>query len=301
MTTKQRLKTALIVCLTTACTTNQLEEKNVLKISGSDTEFALVESLANSYNTNNELTFEVKGGGTSIGIQEITDNKVDIANCSREINEIENHEAKKVGINLVPAIFAVDAIAIITHPSNTVDSLSTLQLQAIFSGDIINWKELGGPDRRINIHGRNENSGTYSFLLNKFVPNQGFYYKTIQEKNNQDILEAIKKDTFALGYVGAGFLMDVNGKPNSDIWAMYLYTEGEKEACSPYQRAAITQGKYPLVRPLYQYFDGIPEGKIADFLSFELSFEGQNIIQQHGFFAISPALVAENRKNGIIF
>ena len=215
------------------------------------------------------------------------------------MEEIE--EAKANGIDPVPAIIAIDAIALISNPHNKIDSLSTIELQAIFSGDIDNWSQLGGLDRPINFYGRNENSGTYKFLEDRFVRYEGFSYKMKEMKNNHEILEAVKVDTFAIGYVGVGFLMDENGKPNPDIWAMYLYTEGDHGAFSPYETAAVINGDYPLVRPLYQYFNGVPSGKVADFLKFELSHEGQGIIRSHGFFPITSQYESENRQNGINF
>jgi phosphate transport system substrate-binding protein len=273
----------------------------VVRIKGSDTEFMMVQDLAKQHSEITGVEYAVSGEGTSTGINGLIDKSAHVANCSRPIYLEEVDEAKSNGVDPVPAIIAIDAIALISNPKNKVDSLSTIELQAIFSGDIDNWSQVGGLDRPINFYGRNPNSGTYRFLEDRFVRYEGFSYKMHEMESNQDILDAVMTDTFAIGYVGAGFLMDENGKPNPDIWAMYLYAEGDQIAYSPYESSAVINGDYPLVRPLYQYFNGIPEGKIADFLKFELSDEGQEIIRSHGFFPITSEYESENRSNGINF
>ena len=61
------------------------------------------------------------------------------------------------------------------------------------------------------------------------------------------------------------------GRPNNEIWALYLFTEGDSEAYSPYQYQAVINESYPVIRPLYQVFDGVPTGKIEEFLNYELA------------------------------
>ena len=275
--------------------------ENKIIINGSDTEFLLVQELCDAFSENNEFNVEVSGEGTQKGIEAFISGKADIANCSRPFNDLEIERAEQNKISPVQAIIAIDAIAFISHPHNPVDSLSTLELKSILSGEITNWKHFGGPDKKINFYGRNNSSGTYKFLENRFVRDEGFSDEFIELESNQAILEALQIDTFGLGYVGVGFLTDENGKPNSEIWAMYLYTDGDVTAFSPYQQSAIASGDYPLVRPLFQYFNGIPNTILRDFLSFELSFEGQEIVKRHGFFPISSQEEFENNRNGIVF
>lgn len=274
--------------------------QEIVTINGSDTEYLMVQELCDAYSAISDLKFEVSGEGTQKGIEAFISGKADIANCSRPFSDYEIDMAEENKIDPVEVIIAMDAIAFISHPHNPIDSLSTIEIKSILSGEINNWKQLGGPDKKINFYGRNENSGTYKFLENRFVYNEGFSEEFNKLESNQEILEAVQKDTFSLGYVGVGFLTDETGKPNSDIWAMYLYTEGDVEAYSPYEYSAVVSGDYPLVRPLYQYFNGIPTGWLHDFLFFELSFEGQEIVKRHGFFPITSKEEFENRERGIV-
>lgn len=275
--------------------------ENTIRIMGSDTEFKMVEALSQSFSKQNYCTFELSGEGTSTGIQALINGEANIANCSREMTYDEIREAERHGIKPVPAIIALDAIAFISNPYNKVDSLSTIQIKGILSGEINNWKQVGGLDRKIILCGRNENSGTYEFLKDRYVKDSGFASSTKRFSRNQQIVDAVIKDTFAIGYVGAGFIMDAKGKPNSQIWAMYIYTDGESGSYSPYETMAVIRGDYPLVRPLYQYFNGLPAGQIRTFLKFELSKNGQKIIREHGFFPLTSQMEQQNYRNGIVF
>ena len=294
----------IILFMVVGCKEKPVEDMvsdDALYIKGSDTQHKMVEDLAKTYSSRTGVEYDVQGGGSTKGAEAIINGTANIANCSRPMYFTEFEEAEANGKSLVPVIIAIDAVALITNPKNKVDSLSTIELRAILSGEIDNWKELGGDDRTINFYGRDESSGTYSFLENRFVRYEGFSSEMNEMEDNQSILEAVIKDTFAFGYVGAGFLMDEKGRPNPDIWAMYLYTEGDDEAYSPYEITEVIEGNYPLIRPLFQYFDGTPEGKLKDFLQFELSDEGQDIIRQHGFFPITSKYESENEANGITF
>ena len=72
--------------------------------------------------------------------------------------------------------------------------------------------------------GRDKFSGTKEFLKGRFLPNQQFPSSTVEHANNQYIINAVKNDPYGIGYVGAGFLMDKNGRPNNEILGtIYFY------------------------------------------------------------------------------
>ncbi len=281
-----------------SCESSPEEQSASIVIKGSDTEFELVSEFASVFSEQHDIVISVEGKGSSTGIEKLIEGQIDIANSSREMTEDEIEAAKENGVSPVQAIIATDAIAFISHPSVGVDSLSNIQIKRILAGEVTNWKDVGGKNRPIKVYGRNRKSGTFKFIESRFAQDAGFSEKIIQLESNQAIINAVMRDTCAIGYVGAGFLMDENGKPNSDIWAMYLYTEGDK-AYSPYERTAVTNGDYPLIRPLYQYFNGTPQGIIKQFLEFELSEEGQQIIQKHGYFNVNSYYESINKKNGL--
>jgi len=273
-------------------------KRNTIVIKGSDTELPMVKDLANLFRKDNsQITIDISGGGSSVGIEALINNETDIANSSREIKASEIARAKLNGVNPTPIMFSVDALAIITNSKLGIDSLSTEHLMQIFSGEITNWKSVGGPDLPIVIYGRDSLSGTYSYLKDKFI-RAPYSANMKQLHGNAEIVAAVQKDIAGVGYAGAGFLMDENGKPNGSIWAMPIYLKGSR-AYSPYEISAVKKGDYVLTRPLYQYINGKPRTQIFDFIMTELTLRGQELIKTHGYFPINDYQTEINKLNGL--
>lgn len=273
-------------------------KRNTIVIKGSDTELPMVKDLAVLFRKDNsQVTIDISGGGSGIGIEALINNETDIANSSREIKASEIARAKLNGVNPTQIMFSVDALAIITHSKLGVDSLSTEQLMQIFSGEVTNWQSVGGPNLPIVIYGRDSLSGTYAYLKDKFI--RAPYSATMKHLHgNAEIVSAIQKDKAGIGYAGVGFLMDENGKPNGSIWAMPIYIKGSK-AYSPYEISAVKKGDYVLTRPLYQYINGKPRTQIYDFIMTELTLRGQDVIKKHGYFSINDYQTEINKLNGL--
>lgn len=273
-------------------------KRNTIVIKGSDTELPMVKDLSVLFRKeNSQITIDISGGGSSVGIEALINNQTDIANSSREIKASEIARAKLNGVNPTQIMFSVDALAIITHSKLGVDSLSTEQLMQIFSGEITNWQAVGGPNLPIVIYGRDSLSGTYAYLKDKFI--RAPYSANMKHMHgNAEIVTAIQKDKAGIGYAGVGFLMDENGKPNGSIWAMPIYIKGAR-AYSPYEISAVKKGDYILTRPLYQYINGKPRPQIYDFIMNELTLRGQDVIKRHGYFPINDYQTEINKLNGL--
>jgi ABC-type phosphate transport system substrate-binding protein len=102
-----------------------------------------------------------------------------------------------------------------------------------------------------------------------------------------------------LGYVGAGSLYDKNGKPNGTIWSMPIYIN-QQRAISPYESAKVKRGEHILTRPLYQYIINNKNPLVEDFILFELTKIGQDIIMKHGFYPINDYQLHINTLKGIL-
>lgn len=112
---------------------------------------ALAESFMAKY-TGVTVTAEFTGSGA--GIESVTTGNVDIGNSSRALKDAE----KEAGA--VENIVAIDGIAVVVDPANTVVDLTKDQLVAIYTGTVTNWSELGGADEPIVVVGREAGSGT---------------------------------------------------------------------------------------------------------------------------------------------
>lgn len=100
------------------------------------------------------VTVTAEFTGSSAGIEAVTAGSVDIGNSSRALKE----EEKAAGV--VENVVAIDGIAVVVDPANTVKDLTKDQLIAIYTGETKNWSELGGEDAPIVVIGREAGSGT---------------------------------------------------------------------------------------------------------------------------------------------
>ncbi len=276
-----------------ACSTHQAES---IVIRGSDTEVNLVLQLAETFmNRDPDVSIAVTGGGSGTGIAALINKKTDIANSSRAFEESELELAKEREVEVVPIIFAVDALTFIVNDELTVDALSIQEIRDIFTGKIANWSEVGGKDLEISLYGRQGNSGTFTFIQQNIL--KADYSPNMKQMNgSSQIIEGIKNDPAGIGYVGIGYIVNKAGEVMNNVKPLAIKRAGEEQAVSPVITENVTDGSYPIVRPLYQYTDGRPTGKLKDFILFELGEEGQQIISENGYFPITRKHRQHNEK-----
>jgi phosphate transport system substrate-binding protein len=130
--------------------------KERIDIAGSTSVQPLGEELANSYSSMHPyLQINVQGGGSAMGIRSASQKIADIGMSSKELSDTE-----KEGLNIIE--LGKEGIVVGVYKNNTIDDLSIEELKKIFSGEITNWKELGGADEEIHVISREDGSGTRS-------------------------------------------------------------------------------------------------------------------------------------------
>lgn len=264
------------------------DDKASIQIKGSDTEVNLVQRLAEAFmESNPDVSIAVTGGGSGTGIAALINKQTDIANSSRPMKSEEIEQAKSRGVEPVGIAFALDGLAIIVHQSLPVDSLTLEDVAEIFKGESTNWNEVGGPDMAISLYGRQSNSGTYVYFRDNVL--KGDYSLRIRQMNgNAQIVEAVRKDKAAIGYVGIGYVVNEKGEVISGVKALNIARDANSPAVSPLKPEDVKSGLYPLTRPLYQYTDGKPKGRVLEFIQFEKSQEGQELVEKEGFYPVTP-------------
>jgi phosphate transport system substrate-binding protein len=260
----------------------------MIQIKGSDSEVNLVQKLAEEFMAENQqVQIAVTGGGSGVGIAAIIDGTIDIANSSRTMKNEEIEKARANGIDPVPVRFAVDGIAVIVNEKNPVGTLSVEEIGAIYRGEIKNWNEVGGENAKINLFGRQSNSGTYVFFMETVL--KGDYSPEMRNMGgNADIVEAVKSDVTGIGYVAIGYTKE-GDSVRPGIKVLDVSAEKGKPGVTPVELANITSGAYPITRPLYQFVAGQPQGAVRDFILFELSEKGEQIVLEQGFYPLSDA------------
>ena len=188
----------LMACLT-AC--GSKEEKSV-STDGSTSMQKVMLALGEAFMENNSGTnFTYNGTGSGSGIKAVKDGTCDIGLSSRYLKDSEKAEGLK------ETILAIDGIAIIVHPGNAVADLTVEQISAIFTGEIINWSEVGGSDGEIVLIGREENSGTRDGF-ESITDTEGACKYRQELTSNGAVLTAVAENPNAIGYVSLSSVKD---------------------------------------------------------------------------------------------
>lgn len=269
---------------------------DMIQICGSDSEVNLVQRLAEEFmNDNPHVQISVTGGGSGVGISAIINGTADVANSSRVMNDEEIELAKAGEADPVSVRFSVDGVAIITNEKNPVGELTVEQLGAIYRGEIDNWSQVGGEEQNIDLYGRQSNSGTYVFFMESVL--MGDYSPGMRNMSgNADIVEAVSSDANGIGYVAIGYTME-GDSVRKGIKVLNIAKNRSGPAVSPLDLDNITSGTYPITRPLYQFIKGQPEGALKDFIEFEISERGQQIVLEEGFYPLREEDIEANGQN----
>lgn len=138
--------------------------------------------------------------GSSSGIQAVAEGRCDIGLASRDLKEEETED-------LQGTVVAIDGIGIIIHPDNPVTDLTIEQIGMIYSGEITNWKEVGGSDAAIVCIGREAASGTRDGF--EEVTNTKDKCKYSQELTSTgDVVQTVSGNPNAIGYASVASIND---------------------------------------------------------------------------------------------
>lgn len=266
----------LVLCLgLTACggSDNSGEESNEVSgnvsLNGSTSmeKFvnALKEVIVEDYPN---LTLEPQFTGSSAGIEAVLAGTTDIGNSSRALKDEE--KSKGLEENIV----AIDGIAVIVHPSNKVDNVTTDQLKKIYTGEITNWSQLGGDDQAIVVMGREAGSGTRG-AFEEILKIEDMC-KYAQELNETGAVVAkVSQTQGAIGYISLDNIID-------DVKALKL--DGVEAG-----EDTVKDGSYMLQRPFVMATKGkISEQneKVQAVFKFIESEKGQEVLKTVGL--VSP-------------
>lgn len=248
------------------------------KLKGSDTLLPLVQKESESYSKNNKgQNLTVTGGGSGVGISSLIDGTADIAMASRAIKFEEKLKLQEAGKTPVEVIVAYDALAVVVNPANKVTNLTREQLEAIFTGKITNWKEVGGEDLKIVVYSRETSSGTYEFFKTDILKNKNYMASILSMPATGAIIQSVSQTKGAIGYVGLAYL-------NKSVKPIHISYDGTKYIEPSFENAK--NKTYPVVRPLYFYYVKGNEKVVKPFTDYILSADGQVIVKEVGYIPV---------------
>lgn len=238
-----------------------------LQLAGSTTVQPLAEVLAEAFLADNpDVTIEVQGGGSSVGVTSAGENTVDIGMASRNVKDSEFETFADLQVITI----AYDGIAIVTNPDLELSSLSIDQVKAIFAGEITNYSEVGGPDAEIVVVSREEGSGTRA-AFEELVMAAGESEAVITEnailqQSNGQIRTTVSTTPDTIAYLSFGFL---------DESVNVVAIDGVDPTV-----ANVKNSTYTIFRPLNMLTNGEPGELAQAFLDYILSAAGQEIVAE---------------------
>lgn len=269
----------------------------VLVIKGSDTLVPMVSELARAFmNSHPNTTIVVQSGHSAAGIQALIDKQVDFIDSSRPMNAKEVASAKTAGLQVQEFVLALDAVAVIVNPNNTLTNLSFKDLGSIYATNGPSWKKYNGQDATIRVISPPDVSGTNTFFHDTVMGTSSFSGATQYIENFAEIVAAVNSDKNAIAYVGVGYARDAKGEVRPGLKVLSIGTS-TRNLVSPLDETLVRSGRYPLARPLYQYTATLPDkdSLAGEFLRFELSDQGQGIIRSMGFYTANPDRLSQDR------
>jgi phosphate transport system substrate-binding protein len=269
------IKVSVLVGLILMSSSALFGAKNSVTMGGSTTVLPIAQRAAEVYmDMHNEINVSVRGGGSGVGIASLIAGSVNIGNSSRAIKDKELKAAREKGENPAGNIIALDGIAIVVNPKNSLTELDIATLKNIYTGKVSNWKALGGSDQSIVVVSRDVSSGTFEVFGEKVLKGDKVREDALMLASNKAVVTTVAETPGAIGYVGLGYLSE-------DVKALKI------EGVMP-SETTVRSKEYKLARPLYMYTNGAPKGLVKDFIDFVLSTDGQKLVKEVGFVPLLP-------------
>ncbi|OCS90306.1 phosphate ABC transporter substrate-binding protein [Caryophanon latum] len=233
-----------------------------IAISGSTSVGPLAEKLAAKYETDVNVNIEVNQIGSSAGITNAMNGVSDIGMSSRDLKEEEKEAVEEV-------VIAYDGIVVVTHPSNSVKDVTMEQVKQIFTGEITNWKQLGGDDLEIVVVSREDGSGSRDAFQEIVGYSSGELIRNaIVASGNGNIKTTVATNKHAIGFISFEYIDETIGTLNINGVAPTADN--------------VLNNSYALARPfLFVHQAGLHEAG-EQFIDFILSSEGQDIVEEAG-------------------
>ena len=161
---------------------------------GSTSMEKVINSLGESFMAaNKDVKFTYNPTGSGSGIQAVTEGRCDIGLSSRELKDDEKASG------LVETVLAYDGIAIVVSPENPVSDLDVDTIAKIYTGEITNWKDVGGDDAEIVLIGREAGSGTRDGFESITGTKDACAYRQ-ELTSTGDAINTVSQNPNAIGY-----------------------------------------------------------------------------------------------------
>ena len=238
------------------------ELSGTLSMNGSTSMEKVIKAVNGAFMEKNKgVTVNLNLTGSGTGIQEASEGKCDIGNSSRKLKD---EEAEKLDATVV----GLDGIALVVNPVNKLEDISLQDLAKVYSGEITNWKELGGDDKAIVVIGCEDGSGTRDGFESIVMGDKEPKYAQELESTGS-VINAVATTEGAIGYASLA---------NVDETVKALKIGGVEAT-----EENVKSGAYEVQRPFICATLKGSDNKLAKaYLDFILSEEGQALVLAQG-------------------
>lgn len=255
----------------TAPTSSQSSEAKLsgkLTTNGSTSMAKVVQALGETFmDKYPEVTVEKGGTGSGDAVKAVQAGTALIGDLSRNLKDAENPGDYEI------ITIAIDGIAIAVHKDNAVASLTSEQVAKIYTGEIKNWKDVGGADQAITVIGREATSGTRDGFESIFKVSEKTQLSA-ELSSTGEVMSKVGSDPAAIGYVSLDSV-------NDSVQALEI--DGVKAS-----EENIVNGTYAPQRPFIQiYKKGSDNELIKAWFDFLKSDEGKAVIKDAGLIAVN--------------
>ena len=150
---------------------------------------------------NSGVTFTYNPTGSGSGIKAVSEGRCDIGLSSRKLKDEEKAQGLK------ETTLALDGIAMIVNPANPVSDLDVETIAKIYTGEITNWKDVGGNDAEIVLIGREAGSGTRDGFESITKTEDSCKYRQ-ELTSTGDVITTVSQNPDAIGYASLAALKD---------------------------------------------------------------------------------------------
>jgi len=225
---------------------------------------------------------ELKAHGSSTAFTALNTNSADIGMSSRRIKAKEIDKLAKVTGHLNKLgnehIIGLDGLAVIINQNNPVKQLSSATLAKIFSGEIKNWAQVGGPSLPIKLYARDAHSGTWDTFKKLVLKKHDTKLSAQAERfeSSSELSTLVSQNEAAIGFIGLNYVLHNK--------AVAIAASQNSGAIYP-TRFTVGTEDYALARRLYFYTPTSAPTIVKDFAQYALSNSGQEIVAEAGLIS----------------
>ena len=241
--------------------------------------------------------------GSGTGVEMLLDGQLSFSESSRPLKPSEYDTAQQRGFTLEQVPAALDGSALAVHPDLDIPGLSVDQLQAIYTGVVTNWSELGGPDLPITAYSRPpEAAGTAEYFLDSIIDAETYGANVIFVKDTTTGIRQVLAERGGIYYASAPEIVN-----QCSIYALPIASQEQPDTFVPpfaepwkagqacinqpnvINKVAFREGAYPLTRRLFVIVkaDGSRDETAGRaYVNMLLSDEGQALLEEAEFISI---------------